>query len=188
MAQLGCLLLILSLVLGVGGIIAVVATDVAIPILEPLFCEENDTLIRTTRPTYEGESINYYCVDDDGGAQTSVDGKLFLVVLGLLAPLPLGIILMVAGSVRQTKRTVQDNLQRYGVPITSGGVTVQSYTTSSGDLSDFDEMLGPLMEKAKRVNVNNQMTLKEKLSQLQDAYDAGLIDRAEFDARKDQIL
>jgi len=182
MAQLGCLILIIGIIVGVGGVIAILATDVGTPVLESLFCPENDSLIRESTPTYDGESIRFYCVDDDGGARTNIDGQVILLAFGLLAAIPVGILMMVVGSVRQAKNVMQNNLQQYGVP------GVQSYTTTSSDLSDFNEMLGPLMAKARRVNASNQMTLKEKLGQLQEAYDAGLIDRAEFDLRKELIL
>jgi len=159
MIRLGIFLIVVGTVVGFGSMAVILGTDEAIPILEPLFCDDNDTLIRETRADFEGEIIDYYCVDDDGGERTNVAGKLFLVIFGLIGILPIGAFMTVFGTMRKTKQEAQENLQKYGVPIQSGGVTVQS-----------------------------DNPLQDKLRQLQEAYDAGLIDRAEYDSRKKLLL
>ena len=117
MIRLGIFLIIFGVFVGFGSMVVVLATDMAIPILEPLFCPENDTLIRETTSTFEGESIQYFCVDDDGGARTNVDGKLFLVIFGLIGLFPIGILLTVWGAMRAAKRVTQEYIHEYGVPI-----------------------------------------------------------------------
>jgi len=179
MAQLGCLIVIIGIIVGVGGVIAMLTTDVGIPVLEVLFCPENDTLIRETTPTFQNESVRFYCVDD-GGARTSINSRVIFLALGLVAVIPVGLLMMVIGGLRQPEKMRPEDFK-------NSGMTIRSYTVRNS-LSDFDDMLGPLMEKARRVNASNQMTLKEKLGQLQEAYDEGLIDLAEFEKRKVLIL
>ena len=46
--------------------------------------------------------------------------------------------------------------------------------------------MGALQDKARWVQSDS--SLQDKLGQLQEAYDAGLIDRTEYDARKKELL
>lgn len=183
MLNLGCFLLPVSIILIVVGMILVLATDVAIPVLEPLFCSEEETLIRTSTANYEGgQNINYYCVDDVTGDRTSMDGQLFLVIGALFAPMILSILFLVIGGTRQSTNMAQTLIQQQA----------SQMGRATGATPDFTSMtpkeMMAWMGTVKNIQPAQELSLKDKLQQLRDAYDEGLIDRAEFDKRKDALL
>lgn len=192
MAKLGCFGVILSIILIGAGAFLMISEETGDPILEEWFCPENDTFVRTSSPAIDGgTNINFYCEDDDGGALNSIDGQVLLVIFVPIGVLAVSIIVMVMGTVRNASRAQRSFMQNYTLPTNSGmanvSVTTQSYTTSIDD-PELKNMLGSLMAKAQHLQPNQATTLKDKLRQLQEAYDEGLIDHAEFERRKDAIL
>lgn len=189
--KVGCLGLAFSIILVVVGMILVLGTDVAVPFLEPIFCPENDTLIRETSPSYDddgsGENVDYYCIDDDGGARTNMGGQLMLVVFALFAPMIFFILLLTLGGGNKTRQQAMQMLQNYAS--TTDGSTVDLRNMPNADKNAIlQEILGAQMTKLEQMQPNQQLTLKQKLLQLRDAYDEGLIDGNEYERRKEAIL
>jgi len=96
----GIVLLVIGLFIGIPIGIILLSTDHAIPVLEPLFCDDNDALIRVTETGEDTKIVDYYCVDDDGGAQISKTGLMWLIIILFVLTMPVGIVLFAIGQSR----------------------------------------------------------------------------------------
>lgn len=189
MFKLGCFGIILSIFLIAGGAFLLISEEVGGPIIEDLFCPENDTFVRTSRPAQDGgENINFYCRDDDGGALNNIDGQVLLLIFAPLGVLALSIVFTAIGGSRRATKAQQTFLQNYTLP-TGNNIQAKSYSyTANINDPELKAILGPLITQAQQVQPNQQLTLKEKLLQLRDAHDEGLIDSVEYERRKEAIL
>lgn len=181
-----------SIALLVVGMILILATDVLLPNLEPFMCaEENDTLIRVSTPSRDGdgEEISFYC-QDKAGDLTSADGKLGLVILGLFAPLGFSILLVIRTNLAKKRDRPQLSYSSpaslnttYDSPIEGQRVDLHLHMPNVSREALRHEQRSPFAPDTRQSNL-----LKGKLSQLDDAYNAGLIDKTEYQRRKDIIL
>lgn len=193
MFKLGWLLFVIGMIVGMAGAFYMAGSEDALPLLEGYFCQDNETLIRTSTATYDGDSINFYCEKNDGGARTSADGKFFLALGIVFLPLIISIPLIFIGGFRSAKRTQQQVLsglggQSFTYTDGSGQVFVRSGKVPTGDFTDVNSMINAVMSGAQGLNNSQKLTLKQKLEQLQEAYDSGLINYDELQIRKDRVL
>lgn len=168
MMRIGIVSLILSIGLVVAGFILILATDTMLEPLSTILCPTNQTLSRETS-SFRGETdVTFYCVNDDGVHQNEVTGWVVLMMFGLFIPMVISILLVVVAGVGKTRRAVEVVAGSYGAR---------------------EDVLDPLANQARHVNVGvGEPTLQNKLQQLKDAYEAGLINKWEYDDRKEQIL
>ena len=194
MFRFGWILFMFGMFFGIGGSIYLSVSDNALPLMETYFCEEDETLIRTSRQTYNGESINFYCEHEDGGVRRSVDDKFFLAIGVLLVPLMISLIFIIWGGInlaqRQQKNTMQQAFGQNSPYIDpNGNIYVKSSSASVGDATDVDAVIRAFTQQSStNLSSVQTLTLKQKLEQLQEAYDAGLITYFEFNERKDRVL
>lgn len=190
MIRFGIISLFLSIALIVAGFVLVLATDSMLEPLSPFLCPTDQSLSRETS-SFRGETnVFFYCVNDDGIAQKEITGWIVLTMFVLFVPMVISILLIVAGAQRKARRVVGGALNLDDGAVIVGGVKVKhSQEILSGSFDDLGDALEPLIAQARQMRVNvDEPTLREKLQQLKDAYDAGLINKWEFDDRKQQVL
>jgi hypothetical protein len=181
------LLLILSIVFSVATFLAPFLYP---DVMEPFMCSNGETLERTETNFSDfrgsGTNLNFYCVDAEGVSR-DVTGKIIIPIIAFACMIPLLIILIVVRVVTRTvRRTVgplmqatdlagiQDQLQNYANR--QSGASVMSASSSSpisGMKTDVED---------------DDVSLTDKLKQLQQAYTMGLISEAEFEKRKKSLL
>lgn len=175
MAKLGCLLIILA----VTGLIAIVVVPV-LPFLnnspqvdnflQPLLCQQGETVRRDqySYTDFEGTSysMNVYCMGDDE-VERDVSTRWFVIgMVAFLAPFLIGLFTFIFGVNRYTRNRVA-TLTTPSIGNTDWGSGVMSVNT---------------------VASSSKPTLTERLKELQEARDAGLISAIEFDRARQQIL
>lgn len=195
MLKIGWLLFVVGMLFGMGSMVFMITSESSNPLIEGLICQENESLVRTSRPAYDGgQSINFYCQKDDGGERINVDGKFFLLVAIGFIPLMVSIPLIIIGSFRtagRVQKTVMDTVLNPGVGFgdgTTSQVFVNNQRVPVSNMKDINAVLGAVMQRAGNLNDTQKLTLKQKLEQLQEAYDAGLITYDELQTRKDRVL
>ncbi|MEQ8674729.1 MAG: SHOCT domain-containing protein [Aggregatilineales bacterium] len=192
MFKLGWLLFVIGMIGGMAGAFYMAGSEDALPFLEGYFCQDNETLIRTSTETYDGNAINFYCEKNDGGARTSADGQFFMALGLVFSPLILSIPLIIIGGIRYSRRTQQQVMSgvlgQMQYTDGSGQVFVKSSKIPAGNFTDVNSMINAVMAGAKDLNTSQKLTLKQKLEQLQEAYDSGLITYDELQIRKDRVL
>lgn len=201
--------LTLSIVLAVVVPLVMAFVPQADALTQSIMCPAGTTLERDESPASDGgTSISFYCVGKDG-ERTSADGP-FAVIIIVLVMLPfLFTMLLVMASVGK--------FGTGGVVLPPGSVSVQTFTTPefqamtaelarlkqdfhAGRISasEFQAQATALAQRAGLNNADVSMdvqvrgaaggTLADRLRQLQDAYDAGLLTRDEFDQRRQALL
>lgn len=180
MAKLGCLLMIVSFVLLCGLVVLPVLpflenTKAFDDVLETVFCQEGETVERDQYQTRDSEGTSYsmdlYCIGEQG--RRDVTGQWFLVgILGFMAPFLIGLFAFIFGVNRGVRRTVTINRD---TDVLGGGSTV--------DLSSFMSPSQPAPSSSR-----GGKSLTDKLKQIQDARDAGLITSEEYDRLRQEIL
>jgi hypothetical protein len=175
MAKLGCLLLILSML----GLCAIVVVPV-LPFLDdspqidqflqPILCQPGETVRRDQYSTTDNDgtsySMNVYCLGDDEVERDVTDRWFLIGLVAFLAPFLVGLFALIFG--------VQRNAVKSAVNTASGsagwavpGSGVMSVNTGS---------------------TGKNASLTQRLKELQEARDAGLISAVEYDRMRQQIL
>ena len=191
MIKAGIILFILSIFFVVIGAIFIIGSEDAVDILDPYICGDNEDLVRTSTPTGRPneQSIGFYCEKEDGGERVSADGKMMLAFGALFIPMLFSILLMIIGSARGANDNMQADALQAQFAEQFGNSTATTYSIStSTNTHDVDAVIATVLDNFKEVNSTQQLTLKEKLEQLREAYDAGLISYEEFELRKDRVL
>ncbi len=176
MAKLGCLLIILAVV----GLIALVVVPV-LPFLEnspqvdgflqPLLCQPGETVQREQYSYRDSEgtsySMNVYCMGD--GVERDVTMNWTLIGVGaFLVPFLIGLFAFIYG--------VNRNARNRSVTLTTASIGNTGWVMpSSGGMS-----VG--------TGGSKNASLVQRLKELQDARDAGLISAIEYDRTRQQIL
>lgn len=171
MAKLGCLLIILA----VAGLLVIVVVPV-LPFLndspqvdsfmQPLLCQPGETVRREqySYRDYDGTaySMNVYCIGDDR-VERDVSARWFVIgMVAFLGPFLIGLLTFIFGVNR------------------NAGKHVTTLTTATIGNTDWGSGV---------VSVNTaKPTLTQRLKELQEARDAGLISAIEFDRARQQIL
>ncbi|GAB1422189.1 hypothetical protein MASR2M15_24030 [Anaerolineales bacterium] len=173
----------------VGGIFFIVFVVMEQPeMLAPIFCPEGNTIETESFRTYDGTSVEFYCVDSEG-VKDDVTGKIVMAliagIMGAIFIFIMAIFLFGAIFARRASKGLQDSI----VSIQHGG---ESYVLRNGRLSnvsgsgmdaDIEGDYGMGAAKPKRSG-----GIEERLETLQRAYDQGLITREEYEKKKAEIL
>lgn len=179
MAKLGCLLMIVSFVLLCGLVVLPVIpfledTKAFDDILQSVFCKEGEAVERDQYQTRDSEGTSYsmdlYCIGEEG--RRDVTGQWFLVgMLGFMAPFLIGLFAFIFGVNRGVRRVTINR----DSDVLGGGSTL--------DLSSFMSPSQPVPSSSGGIK-----SLTDKLKQIQDARDAGLITSEEYDRLRQEIL
>jgi len=165
-----------AVLLFIGGLFA----DPVLALFQPIFCPADSTIsaVRTTysRPGETSTTVDFYCTDREGRI-TDVSAQANLAMFGsfLLGTFVVPFALS-AGSRRRKLAAMRDtagsgdDLGDDQIQAIDGGYRMKSGGGGSGTGGDDDE------------------GLVEKLEELQQALDAGLITQTEFDRKRQQII
>jgi hypothetical protein len=183
MRGLGCLLGIALIGFGIVLSIMILASPNEGFIGELLtsnLCEEYET-ITSTRSITNGtnSTTSYYCADREGTVKKEITGQLIIIFFGvLMAPLLVGVGLIIvsaqSGSKQRTKvRAFDDN-------------TFQVYTTST--TTRMTDEQAEMVQRVMDAFTGSGSNLTNRLQQLKDAYDKGLISQQEYEQTRRTIL
>jgi hypothetical protein len=175
MTKFGCLLIIL----GIVSLLAIVVVPV-LPFLndnpaidnflQPLLCQPGETVRREqySYRDYEGTSysMNVYCLGDDE-VERDVSTRWFIVgTVAFLVPFLIGLFAAIYGM----NRNIRNSVSTLATP------SIGNRDWGSGVMS-----VNP-------AGSSSRPTLTQRLKELQEARDAGLISAIEFDRARQQIL
>ncbi|MFN8371879.1 MAG: SHOCT domain-containing protein [Anaerolineae bacterium] len=173
MARLGCLLMIVAMVALCGLVVIPVLPPFAENetidnLLAPLICQPEETIERDQYSTRDREgtsySMNVYCVDKDGDRRDET-GRWFLFSLGgFLAPFLIGLFMLIGGANRGMR---QFSTGDGGTTLSPTGVPINYVGTPSPKAGQ---------------------SLSERLKQLDEARNQGLISADEYDRMRKEIL
>lgn len=163
-------------------------------VMQQVFCQNGEVLTnkRYSSPAYDGGtnySSDFFCVNAER-QQRDVTGIITISgMMGFSALLTVGILMSIgAGMFASRKSTqailpaiqnmaAQARVQRvYNVAGASSDTDIQSF------LSNFGQ------GGAQALGLEGQESLKDKLKQLQESYDLGLIDKEEYDDARKRLL
>lgn len=177
----GCLLMVLALGLLVGMTVIpalLPSLENAAVIREPLqrlLCTEGETLegeqsVTNPRAGQTAYSMIPYCVDREGQRRLVQEEYFLYSLVGFVVPFVTGLVLLIGGSI-----TASRHAQRHLV-----GSILQAAQTSTPRITTVQwGNIEPATEPA---------TLAERLSELKQAYDAGLISQTEYETKRAEIL
>jgi hypothetical protein len=169
----GCLLLlvIVGFIAGIGlAFIPFLVPEVAAA-MDPLICPaEDETVTLRQRPSYRGGvNISFECIDAEGAAsEPAFAVYLVLFMAWCWIPIVPFILLIISGGL-----SLRSRIQSGGLIITlpsninSGGGTLLGGVNPSGGAN---------------------LSLKDRLQQLEDAYHAGLLTGDQYEQAKQKVL
>jgi hypothetical protein len=154
-----------------------------------------------------GQGVLFYCAND-AGARRDVTGSVAVLIGGAFAvPFVLGLLTVILGANMAVRRKMRSTLvgnsvvdttpffgQAASQPIRSGTViTINGKTATQADLPPqaakvLESLLGGFAGTAMQAAIKGEGTLPDKLEQLKEALDKGLITQAEHDRLRQAIL
>lgn len=182
MARLGCLLSIIGMVCLFGIVVLPVLpflekTTLIDDYLQPLLCEPGETIQRSQYSTRDSEGTSYSmdvsCRNSDR-QERDVTGRWMLIgIAGFLVPFLIGLFMFIGGVNRGVRRVVTT---------ANGDVILPTPTTT---IFGNKELVNSAMNAMRSAG---SKSLTEKLQQVQDARDKGLISSEEYDRLRQEIL
>jgi hypothetical protein len=204
MVRFGCLLSIIGFVamfaLFVIPVMPPFADNATIDgYLTPLICREGETIEREQYSYEDSEGTSYsmevYCVDDDGERRDETTRWEIMSAAATVPTLGIGILLFVLGvniNARRKKATAT-NLANYPsgthVDLDSTNAPFGAGTSSMFGSSDPSASFGSGMVSSSSSSSSSAgKSLAERLQELQDARDAGMVTADEYDRLRKEIL
>ncbi len=202
----GRFLILLGIVLIIGSIIfmglvfGMAGEDVSAQIISPFACEDNETLTQYSRTVsdFDGTSqtIDFFCEDSEGQERNVTITAIMVIIVGFVGLLLTGIFATIAGAGIASKNAIQN----FSGDIISGqyGTTVDLRATkvdlNDGTFKEYNPQI-PANLRAVLKQASYQLdqlvgneTLADKLEQLHEAYQKGLITTQEYDKIRASIL
>lgn len=188
---LGFIVLALAIAI-ILGVTLGMQTETFSDYMSPIFCNSEETIVTETRRNFNSEqTVDVFCQVNEENRR-DVTGQVVLWLGGSFAgTLVLSIILMIVGGSIMAKRRAHDMINTFQT------FTVQSGQPQSYDLRQSMNQIPPeAMEIVKTVMGSMGMTqstfegqsLTERLQQLEDARNQGLISQSEYDRVRTAIL
>jgi hypothetical protein len=215
---LGVVLIIIAVLLLVGWIVIPVIPQTADNttidgLLAQVLCQPNDTVIREqySRRDYDGTSysMDIYCQNSERQRE-DVTGKWAILGAGLFTvPFLIGLFMIIFSSIRNGVRMQQtalgnvfmvdtgklknsDNANSWVVSSYSDKIKTSDFGFSDGKFRmggiEINMGLSPEHEKMIQEATNKSSTLKDTLQQLQEAYDAGLLQEDEYQRLRQEAM
>lgn len=182
MLRISILGLVLSIALIVVAFIIVLGTDVAIETLQPIFCGENETLLRETYSSGPNSTeVKYYCTNSDRTDFEDVTGLIVVVLCATFIPMTLFILLVVRGATRRVKQMTMP-----GVSIVMGQSSGKPLISGISSTSNYDVVQFP-GQKLRREE-QDRAKLRNQLDQLKTMHDAGKISYQEYERIRKRIM
>lgn len=180
-------------------------------LLARVVCSPGETIIREQYTTRDsdgtGYSANLYCVDNENQRRDETARWIIISIIAFTVPLLASIFMFIwgAGQAARRMRTVVLNAGSSPIP----GVSVTQFSTGTGSASPIEGLeikegsikfggmevrmdgLTPERVQSLRQQVQTHTgadNLTNKLRQLQEARDAGLISTEEYDQLRKEIL
>jgi hypothetical protein len=122
MIRTGIFGLISSIALIIAAFIVVLGSDLAVETLQPIFCSENETLLRETLKTGPNSTeIKYYCANSDRTVLNEVTGYIVLVLCASFIPMTIFILMIARGASRRVKQMALESV----TPLVGQGLSAQ---------------------------------------------------------------
>ena len=152
-----------------------------------LICNGDETLEQQHRQTFSGNTggstTDFYCVDEEGESRDVTDTMIIVGAGGFIAIFLPSLLMTIIGGRMMMKRTTKQFINKFvdGQNIND----ISQYQPQSQD--DVQAILQQLSAKAGKP-APAQGTLTDRLKQLEDARDDGLLSQAEYDRMRQTIL
>ncbi len=181
------LIIIFASVIYMLAVMGVLGESVSGQIMGTILCEDNETFSQrygTYRGSIEDVPAFFLCSDSEGIERNVNGGAIATIVIGFVGLLLTGIILVNIGA----RRAVKEGFATIGIDSDSGFSIARntiSYDTNAST-DEMREMLQNSFEVAgKALGVDS---LSDKLQQLDDALNKGLISKSEYEKARRNLL
>lgn len=170
--------------------------------IQSFVCSPNEELViernRWSLPNGErGENITFFCEIEPGQQRSVTDAVVPIFIAGFAIPLMLGIFMIIAGAAKGAK-TMTNNLgsqmNSYLADFDQGDGVARTVNVQSNmqnippETRDMIEnMLGCVITNATQASSPN-ISLSDRLQQLEEAYEKRLISQEEYDKVRQAIL
>jgi hypothetical protein len=187
MGKLGVLLMVISFAALAFMLAPIFLTDPQpiLNILEPILCEPSDTLSVEILVTQDFDGTGYTpiydCMRPDETTYNVTDKSFIIGAAVFVIPFLIGLFTSIRIFNRNMRGTVASGTPVYmsGTPISSGMVSPQPYASPPPSQTyNFDAP----------PSAPTNLELTNRLKQLRDAYDAGMITQAEYERTRSDLL
>jgi hypothetical protein len=152
-----------------------------------------------------GQGVLFYCAND-AGTRRDVTGSVAVLIGGAFAiPFVIGLLMVILGANVATRRRLRNQVASFGEPSTTFSYQVDPRFSKEsvvfvngkpGTAADIppqaakvlEGLLGGFAGTAMQAAIKGEGTLPDKLEQLKEALDKGLITQAEHDRLRQAIL
>lgn len=187
------IMLIFASIIFMGLVLGMAGEDISAQIISPFACEDNETLILYSRTVsdFDGTSqmIDFFCEDSEGQERHVTLTAVMVIIIGFTGLLLAGIFATIVGAGITSKNTVKN----LSVGILSGEysstVDLRDGTYKHGQAQLSPELRSIMKQASVQLEqLSGGDTLADKLQQLQEAYQQGLITTEEYDKVRAAIL
>lgn len=192
----GISLIVVAVIFMLVGL-GVAGEEVAGQIIIPLACEEGDSIRTESRMTFSSDgrsqTTDFFCVDSEGIEENVTDSVIVIIIVGFGGLLITGILTIFMGS-RIVSKRMQENLrntvfEQQGIGnIHSSVIDLRSNTLKQGQIPpETQAQIQAIFSQMGDAFANND-SLADKLQQLEEARQQGLISQAEYERTRQAIL
>lgn len=192
------ILLIITAVIFMMATLGVFGTDIAAQIIVPISCEEGDTIRTQNRLSFSnngsGQTTDFFCVDNEGDEEDVTGSVVMIIIVGFAGLLGTGILMIFIGAGILAKRVGQNFTNSLFGQQNLGNVQSTSYDlrkSSNVSQAQLSPEAKAVMEQVfSQVGdaFGNNDTLADKLRQLDEAKQQGLISQSEYERTRQAIL
>jgi hypothetical protein len=193
--DMGRLLILLGIVAVIAAIVYMfvmlggIENETTESIMEGLICEANERLSRTVENDSSGNSVNFYCTDFEGIERNVNLGAIAIIGGGFTALLLLGILSIRMGA-KKIAQQLTGQFQNFTMQAgQSNGLDMRDGSYQSGEIPpETMEKLQQVMGQIGTLFAANKETLTERLQELEEARNKGLITDSEYSRVRQAIL
>lgn len=146
-------------------------------LLEDLHCRQYEQIEQRSQTTISGTSrstsVYYYCVDLERGERDVSGAVVSMIIIAFLVPFLLGLFMTIFGAARATR----NHQRRLVNQMAAAPMMVTTFTTSAGPIRPMGQPSGTALPD-----------LAERLEQIEEARDKGLISTTEYNRLRQAIL
>lgn len=181
------LIIIFASVIYMLAVMGVFGQSVSAQFMGTILCEDNETFSQRYgeyRGSIENVPAFFMCTDSEGIERNVNGGAIATIVIGFVGLLLTGIIIVNIGA----RRAVKEGFATFGDE-TGTGFHIARSTINYDNNTSADEMREILQSSfdvaGKALGVDS---LSDKLQQLDDALDKGLISKSEYETARQNLL
>lgn len=195
------ILLIITAIIFMLATLDVFGNDISAQIIVPIACEPGDTIRTQNRLSFSnsgsGQTTDFFCVDNEGDEENVTDTVIIIILVGFGGLLGTGILMIFIGARMVVNRVTQSFTNTLFEQQNIGNVQTSSSTFDlRQNSSDFNQTQIPPQTQAQIQSVLSQVgdafgnndSLADKLRQLDEAKQQGLISQSEYEHTRQAIL